>query len=173
MYEACSGIEEVPYCFQEVIHQISRSHGRKNRRFWPYWAFPDCNSNLNSQKAAKWWTKPEVSYKRYPIIFLGHLSNFKVTRAEKSMSWLQFERLGMTTPIWVHEWLWNDTELLGAWKRFPIASRGHLSNFDITRAEYRFGSLLRLQGQSQLSNQICLVLLQVLSSPHNELIFGN
>ena len=65
--------------FFKVIPQISRSQGSKNRRIWPKLAFPDCNSSLNSPMATKWCTKLEVAQKRCPIIFQGHLSNFKVT----------------------------------------------------------------------------------------------
>ena len=46
--------------FFKVIRQISRSHGSKNRRIWPDWAFPDCNSSSNSPMATKWCTKLEV-----------------------------------------------------------------------------------------------------------------
>ena len=35
MHKAWSSIEEVPYCFFKVIHQISRSHDSKNRPIWP------------------------------------------------------------------------------------------------------------------------------------------
>ena len=66
--------------FFKVIRQISTSHGSKNRRIDPDWAFPDCNSSLNSPMATKWCTKLEVAQKRCPIVFQGHLSNFKVTR---------------------------------------------------------------------------------------------
>ena len=48
--------------------------------FDPDWAFPDCNSSLNSPMAKKWCTKLEVALKRCPIVFEGHPSNFKVTR---------------------------------------------------------------------------------------------
>ena len=48
--------------------------------FDPDWAFPDCNSSLNSPMATKWCTKLEVVLKRCPIVFQGHPSNFKVTR---------------------------------------------------------------------------------------------
>ena len=48
--------------------------------FDPDWAFLDCNSSLNSPMAKKWCTKLEVAYKRCPIVFQGHPSNFKVTR---------------------------------------------------------------------------------------------
>ena len=46
--------------FFKVIRQISRSHGSKIVEFDPDWAFPDCNSSLNTQMATKWCTKLEV-----------------------------------------------------------------------------------------------------------------
>ena len=49
-------------------------------KFDPNWAFPDCNSSLKSSMATKWCTELEVALKRCPIVFQGHLSNFKVTR---------------------------------------------------------------------------------------------
>ena len=66
--------------FFKVIRQISRSHGAKIAEFDPDWAFPDCNSSLNSPMAMKCCTKLEVAQKRCPIVFEGHPSNFKVTR---------------------------------------------------------------------------------------------
>ena len=65
-------------CFK-VIRQIARSHGSKILECDPNWAFPDCNSSLNSPMATKWCTKLEVAWKRCPIVF-GHPSKFKVTR---------------------------------------------------------------------------------------------
>ena len=47
--------------FFKVIRKISRSHGSKNVEFDPDWAFPDCNSSLNTQMATKWCTKLEVA----------------------------------------------------------------------------------------------------------------
>ena len=38
------------------------------------------NSRLNSHMAMKWCTQLDVAYKRCPIVFQGHASNFKVTR---------------------------------------------------------------------------------------------
>ena len=66
--------------FFKVIRQISRSHGAKIPEFDQDWAFPDCNSSLNSPMAMKCCTKLEVASKRCPIVFEGHPSNFKVTR---------------------------------------------------------------------------------------------
>ena len=71
----------------------------------------------------KWlrnYVKNLKRHKRGAPFFSGHLSHFKVTMAEKSMVWLPFEHFRMTTPIWIHRWLWINTYILRAWKRFPI-----------------------------------------------------
>ena len=47
--------------FFKVIRQISGSHGAKIAEFDPDWAFPDCNSSLNSPMAMKCCTKLEVA----------------------------------------------------------------------------------------------------------------
>ena len=75
----------------KVFRQISRSHGTKSQQFDPNGAFPDCKSSLNSPVGLKWCTKLDVVQKRCHIVFWGHPSNFKVTRAEKLMIWIQFE----------------------------------------------------------------------------------
>ena len=90
--------------FFKVIPQISRSHGSKIAEFDPDWAFPDCNSSLNSPLATKWCTKLEVALKRCPIVFQGHPSNFKVTRL--------IVRFRTVTPVWIHHWLRNDAQSL-------------------------------------------------------------
>ena len=69
--------------FFKVICQISRSHGtNKITDFNPNWAFPDCISSFNSLIALQWCTKLGIVSKRCPIVFLGHPSNSKVTRAK-------------------------------------------------------------------------------------------
>ena len=84
MHRAWSSIVVVPYCFFKDIRQISSSHGSKNIEFYPNWAFPDCNSSLNSPMAMKCCTKLETAKERYPIVFQCHPSNFKVTRYKTS-----------------------------------------------------------------------------------------
>ena len=66
------------------MRQISRSHGSKIVKFDPNWAFPDCNSSLNSPMAMKCCTKLETAKERCPIVFQGHPSNFKVTQYKTS-----------------------------------------------------------------------------------------
>ena len=74
----------------KVINQVSRSHGTKIN-FEPNGAFPDCNSRLNSPMALKWSTKLDGAWKRCPIIFWGHPSNFKVI----------WEKIDNLNPFWV------------------------------------------------------------------------
>ena len=80
IHTAGSSIEEVPYCFSRSSVKFQGHLALKIVEFDPDWAFPDCNSSLNTQMATKWCTKLEVALKRCPIVFQGHPSNFKVTR---------------------------------------------------------------------------------------------
>ena len=70
--------------FFKVIRQISSHMALKIVEFDPKWAFPDCNSSLNSPMAMKCCTKLETAKERCPIVFQGHPSNFKVTRYKTS-----------------------------------------------------------------------------------------
>ena len=69
MHKAWSSIEEVPYCFARSSVKFQGHTALKIVEFDPNWAFPDCNSSLNSPMAAKWCTKLEVAWKRCPIVF--------------------------------------------------------------------------------------------------------
>ena len=80
MRKAWSSKEEVPYCFWRSSVKFQGHTAKKNVKFDPDLVFSDCNSSLNSPMATKWFTKLEVAEKRYPIVFQGHPSNFKVTR---------------------------------------------------------------------------------------------
>ena len=80
MHRAWSSIVEVPYCFSRSYVKFQGHTVLKIVEFDPNWAFPDCNSSLNSPMAMKCCTKFEVALKRCPIVFQGHPSNFKVTR---------------------------------------------------------------------------------------------
>ena len=84
MHRAWSSIEEVPYCFSRSYVQLQGHMALKIVDFDPNWAFPDCNSSLESPMATKWCTKLEVALKRCPIVFQGHSSNFKVTQDKTS-----------------------------------------------------------------------------------------
>ena len=84
MHKAWSRIEEVPYCFSRSYVKFQGHTALKIIKFDPNWAFPDCYSSLNSPMAIKCCTKLETAMERCPIVFEGHLSNFKVTRYKTS-----------------------------------------------------------------------------------------
>ena len=84
MHKAWSRIEEVPYCFSRSYVKLQGHTALKIVEFDPNWAFPDCNSSLNSPMAMKCCTKLETAKERCPIVFQGHPSNFKVTRYKTS-----------------------------------------------------------------------------------------
>ena len=53
----------------------------------PISPFPDCNYSLNSHMAMKSCLKLHVTKERYPIVFQGYPSNFKVTRLKNFRFW--------------------------------------------------------------------------------------
>ena len=61
MHTAESSIEEVPYCFSRSSVKFQGHTALKIVKYDPDWAFPDCNSSLNTQMATKWCTKLEVA----------------------------------------------------------------------------------------------------------------
>ena len=69
LHKAWGSIEDVPYCFPRSSVRFQGRMALKIVEFDPDWAFPDCNSNLNSPMATKCCTKLEVAYKRCPIVF--------------------------------------------------------------------------------------------------------
>ena len=74
----------MPYCFSRSYVKFQGHMALKIVEFDPNWAFPDCNSSLNSPMAMKCCTKLETAKERCPIVFQGHPSNFKVTRDKTS-----------------------------------------------------------------------------------------
>ena len=92
MHRAWSSIVKVPYCFSRSYVKFQGHTALKIVEFDPNWAFPDCNSSLNSPMAMKCCTKLETAKERCPIVFQGHPSNFKVTRYKTSPILTQIER---------------------------------------------------------------------------------
>ena len=84
MHRAWSSIVEVPYCFSRSYVKFQGHTALKIVEFDPNWAFPDCDSSLNSPMAMKCCTKLETAKERCPIVFQSHPSNFKVTRYKTS-----------------------------------------------------------------------------------------
>ena len=92
MHKAWSSIEEVPYCFSRSSVEFQGHTALKIVEFDSNWAFPDCNSSLNSPMAMKCCTKLETAKDRCPIVFQGHPANFKVTRDKTSLILSQIGR---------------------------------------------------------------------------------
>ena len=92
MHRAWSSIVEVPYCFPRSSIKFQGHTALKIIEFDPNWAFPDCNSSLNSPMAMKCCTKLETAKERCPIVFQGHPSNFKVTLRKTSLILTQIGR---------------------------------------------------------------------------------
>ena len=82
----------MPYCFSKSSVKFQGHTALKIVEFDPKWAFPDCNSSLNSPMAMKCCTKLETAKERCPIVFQGHPSNFKVTRYKTSSILTQIGR---------------------------------------------------------------------------------
>ena len=142
MHKAWSSVEEVPYCFARSSVKFQRRKALKIVKFDPDWAFPDCNSSLNSPMAMKCCTKLETAKERCPFVFQGHPSNFKVTRYKTSPLLTQigrFRTIGrsqLSNPL--------DLPCLGS----SIKFQGHMG--------WKINDLnpiwVRLLGRSQLSN---------------------
>ena len=92
MHKAWSSIEEVPYCFSRSSVRFQGHTALKIVKFDSNWAFPVCNSSLNSPMAMKCCTKLETAKERCPIVFQGHPANFKVTQDKTSLILTQIGR---------------------------------------------------------------------------------
>ena len=157
LHKACSSIEEVPYCFPRSSVKFQGHAALKIIEFDPNWAFPDCNSSLESPIATKWCIKLEVALKRCPIVFQGHPSNFKFTQLLKIFefdpNWAFPDcNSSLKSPMAMK----CCTKLETTKERWPIVFQGHPSNFKVTRDKTsriltQIGRFLTI-GWSQLSN---------------------
>ena len=138
MHKACSSIEGVPYCFSTSSVKLQGHTGQKIADFDPNWAFTDCNFSLNSPMDMKWCIKLKARQERYPIVFQGHPSNFKVTQDNKSPILTRIERFRTVNSIWIHRWLQNDAQSLKQHRRGALLFfQSHPSNFKVTREQNR------------------------------------
>ena len=65
-----------------------------------------------SQIMMKWCVQLDVTQERCPMVFQGHMSNFKVTRLKKLSKLTQIGRFRTVTPVWIHLWLRNAAQSL-------------------------------------------------------------
>ena len=61
MHRAWCCLGEVPYCFSMSSVKFHSHTALTIIEIDPNWAFPDCNSSLNSPMATKWCTKLEIA----------------------------------------------------------------------------------------------------------------
>ena len=126
MQQAWSRTEEVPYCFSRSYVKFQGHTALKIVEFYPNWLFPDCNSSLKSPMAKKCCTKLEVAWKRCPIVFQGHTSNFKVARLEKSLNFsrssIKFQgHTGQNITDFEPNWAFPDYRPVAAFKSLRFA----------------------------------------------------
>ena len=87
----------------------------------PIKPFPESNSSFDSHMAMKRYTKLDVAWKRWPIVFQGHPSNVKDTRAENQRFWPKID--GFRDCNCSHKsqmaakWC---TNIEVAWGRYPV-----------------------------------------------------
>ena len=93
MHKAWSSIEEVPYCFPSSSVNLQGRTALKIVEFDPNWAFPDCNSNLNSPMGTEWCTKLEVAL-RDALLFLRVIR--KISRSHGSKHHRIWPKLGVS-----------------------------------------------------------------------------
>ena len=155
MHKAWSRIEKVPYCFSRLYVKLQGHTALKIVDFDPNWAFPDSNSSLNSPMATKWCTKLEVAYKRCSVVFQRHTSNCKVTQLNIPSNLTQIGRFRTVTPVWIHWWIWNDTQSLMLYRRCALLFFGVIHQISRSHRQIidDFNPIwVRLLRRSQLSN---------------------
>ena len=129
MHRAWSSTVEVPYCFSRSYVKFQGHPALKIVEFDPNWAFPDCNSSLNLPMAMKCCTKLETAKETCSIVFLGHPSNFKVTRYKTSPILTQigrFRTIGRSQlsnpsdlPCWKENVFWSKFQPMSPFSNRP------------------------------------------------------
>ena len=126
MHRALSGIVEVPYCFSRSSVKFQGHTALKIVEFDPNWAFPDCNSSLNSPMAMKCCTKLETAKERCHIVFQGHPSNFKVKRYKTSPILTQVGRFRT-----IGRWQLSNPSDLSCFYLFHLSLRHFIISVDL------------------------------------------
>ena len=86
-------LEEVPYFFSRSSIKFQGHTRQKIATFDRNWAFPDCNSSLNSPMDLKRCTKLDIIKKACPMVFQERSS----TKFQGHMGW----KVDDLNPIWV------------------------------------------------------------------------
>ena len=133
MHIAWCCLEEVPYCFSRSSVKFQGHTALKIVEFDPDWAFPDCNSSLNTngyEMMHKAWSSiEEVPYciSRSYVKFQGHTA-LKIVEFDPNWAF-PGSNSSLNTPM-ATKWC---TQLEVALKRCPVVFQGHPSNYKATR----------------------------------------
>ena len=117
MHRAWCCLEYVPYCFSRSFLKFQGHKAKQIVDLDPNWAFPDCNSSLNSPVAMKWCTKLEVAYERCPVVSEGHPLTLNVMQDKKSPLLTRIERFRTVTLVWIYQLLCNAARSLIRYRR--------------------------------------------------------
>ena len=152
-----AAIKSLRFALFKVIRQIARSHGSKNRRFWPKLGVSGLYLQLEFTDGYEmmhraWSSIVEVPYcfSRSSVKFQGHTA-LKIVEFYPNWA-LPDCNSSLNSPVAMK----CCTKLGTAKERCPIVFQGHPSNFKVTR--YKTSPILtqigrfRTIGQSQLSN---------------------
>ena len=109
MHKAWCCLEEVPYYFSRSSVKFQGHTAKKIVDFHPSWAFPDCNSSLNSPMAMKWYTELQwSSVGEKPYCFSRSSIKFQGHTGKKLPILTRIERFRTVSQVWLHRWIWND-----------------------------------------------------------------
>ena len=90
IHKAWNSKEGMPYCFSSSFVKFQGHMGQKIANLYPIWAFPDCNSSLNSPMDLKWCKKLNVSDR--PVEITQHVCRIRYLGR-------YIEKLNQKTPV--------------------------------------------------------------------------
>ena len=130
-------LKRCPIAFQGHPSNFKVARLKKSSNLTQIGRFRTVNPVWIHQWLRKLCIKLAVALKRCPIVFEGHLSNFKVTQGHTALKIVEFDpnwpfpdsNANLNTPM-ATKWC---TKLEVALKRCPIVFQGHPSNFKATR----------------------------------------
>ena len=138
-------LREVPYCFSRSSVKVQGHTALKSIESDPDWAFPDCNSSLNSPMAMKYCTKLEVALKRCPIVFscdqaaLWMVFSVRLSVCPYVCPSVRLSHLFDYVPIIVSSWNFQE---LSHWTRVrsmqKVKVRGQRSRSQRSRPKFSF-----------------------------------
>ena len=119
MHKAWSRLGKVPYCFSRSSVKFQGHTALKIVEFDPDWAFPDCNSSLNSPNGYDMMHKAWSSVEEVPYCFTRSSVKFQGHTAQKSSNLTHIGRFRTVTPVWIHQWLRNDVQTWSSIEEVP------------------------------------------------------